>query len=234
MQIKLLVDGGAMKPGPALSQKMGPLGINLGKVIADVNKATSEFRGMKVPVIMDIDTKTKNFTLKTLTPPASELLKKEFMVESGSPQPNKIKVANASFEGIVKVAKVKQDDMFVNSLKEAVKSILGTCTSVGILVEGKDPKEIIAEVNQGKWKEIIDKEIEKPSQEKLDKLASEFEKIKKTQDAYLKEIEKKKEEATAAAAAAAPAPGAAAPAAGAAPGAAAAPAATAAAPAKKK
>jgi hypothetical protein len=25
--IKLLVDGGAMKPGPALSQKLGPLGI---------------------------------------------------------------------------------------------------------------------------------------------------------------------------------------------------------------
>jgi len=232
MQIKLLVDGGAMKPGPALSQKMGPLGINLGKVISEVNRVTSEFRGMKVPVIMDIDTKTKNFTLKTLTPPTSELLKKEFGVETGAQQPNKIKVANAPFESIVKIAKIKQPDMFVNSLKEAVKSVLGTCTSIGILVESKDPKEITMEVNQGKWKEIIDKGIEKPSQEKLDKLASEFEKIKKTQEAYIKELEKKAEEATAAAAAA-PAPGAAPAAAGAAPAAATA-AAPAAAPAKKK
>lgn len=233
MQIKLLVDGGAMKPGPALSQKLGPLGINLGKVISEVNGITSEFRGMKIPVIMDIDTKTKNFTLKTLTPPTSELLKKEFGVETGAQQPNKIKVANAPFESIVKIAKIKQPDMFVNSLKEAVKSVLGTCTSIGILVESKDPKEIIMEVNQGKWKDIIDKGIEKPSQEKLDMLASEFEKVKKTQEVYIKELEKKAEEATAAAA---PAPGAAPAAAGAAPAAAASAATTAASakPAKSK
>ena len=40
MQIKLLVDGGAMKPGPALSQKLGPLGIPVNNVIHKVNEAT--------------------------------------------------------------------------------------------------------------------------------------------------------------------------------------------------
>ena len=33
MIIKLLVDGGDMKPGPAVAQKIGPLGINIGNNI---------------------------------------------------------------------------------------------------------------------------------------------------------------------------------------------------------
>jgi ribosomal protein L11 len=33
MNIKLLVDGGAMKPGPTLAQKLGPLGLNINEVI---------------------------------------------------------------------------------------------------------------------------------------------------------------------------------------------------------
>ncbi|PSN91610.1 hypothetical protein B9P99_03950, partial [Candidatus Marsarchaeota G1 archaeon OSP_B] len=41
------------------------------------------------------------------------------------------------------------------SLKSAVKSILGTCRSIGITVEGKDPKEILAKVESGEFKELI-------------------------------------------------------------------------------
>ena len=43
MIVKLIVDGGAMKPGPSVSQQLGPMGINLGKVIEEVNRATSSF-----------------------------------------------------------------------------------------------------------------------------------------------------------------------------------------------
>ena len=76
MIIKLLIDGGNMKPGPAIAQQLGPMGINMGKVISDVNTATKEFNGMKVPVELNVDEKTKEFTIKTSSPPTSELLKK--------------------------------------------------------------------------------------------------------------------------------------------------------------
>ncbi|MEM2031676.1 MAG: 50S ribosomal protein L11, partial [Candidatus Pacearchaeota archaeon] len=102
MEIKLLVDAGEMKPGPALSQKLGPLGINIGKVIAEVNNATREFSGMKVPVVLEID-KAKNIKVKVLTPPTSELLKKEIGIEKGSPMPNKIKIANIPIELVIKI-----------------------------------------------------------------------------------------------------------------------------------
>ncbi|MEM4152918.1 MAG: 50S ribosomal protein L11 [Candidatus Pacearchaeota archaeon] len=208
MQIKLLVEGGEMKPTPALSQKIGPLGLNLGKIISDVNKATSSFKGIKVPVILDIDTKTKNFTVKTLTPPTSELLKKELNLEKGSQMPNKIKVANIPIETVIKIAKIKHEDMLTESFKAAVKSVLGSCVSLGILVESKDPKQVTEEVDRGIYDEIINKKIDTVSEEKAAKLASDFEQVKKAQESLIKELEKKAEEKAAAAASAASSQGA--------------------------
>ena len=69
MIVKLLVDGGDMKPGPAVAQQLGPLGINLGKVIADVNQSTAGLKGVKVPIELDVDAKTKTYKIKVFSPP---------------------------------------------------------------------------------------------------------------------------------------------------------------------
>ncbi|MEM1535892.1 MAG: 50S ribosomal protein L11 [Candidatus Pacearchaeota archaeon] len=202
MEIKLLVDAGEMKPGPALSQKLGPLGINIGKVIAEVNNATREFSGMKVPVVLEID-KAKNIKVKVLTPPTSELLKKEIGIEKGSPMPNKIKIANIPIELVIKIAKIKEKDMFVGNFKAAVKSVLGSCVSLGILVESKEPKEVIQEVDQGIYDDLIARKEEKASEEKIKKLAQDFEQVKKKQESLIKELEEKKAKAAETATAAA-------------------------------
>ena len=47
-----------MIPGPAIAQQLGPKGINMGKVISSVNESTKEFKGMKVPIELDINEKT--------------------------------------------------------------------------------------------------------------------------------------------------------------------------------
>jgi len=225
MIVKLLVEGGSMKPGPAIAQKLGPIGINLGKVISEVNNATSGFKGMKVPVVLDIDTKTKNFKIELKSPPVSELLKVELGFEKGSGEPHRFKCANAAFEQITKVAKTKSPSMLVNSLESAVKSVIGSCVSLGVLIENKPAKEILKEVELGKYDDIIKEGRTEVSAEKKKELDSFFEGIKKQQE----EIIKKEEEAKAAEEAAKLA---AAPAVGAAPGAAAAP--TAAKPAEAK
>jgi large subunit ribosomal protein L11 len=41
------------------------------------------------------------------------------------------------------------------TLKSAVKEILGTCVSMGVTVEGKDPKEVIREIDEGKHDQIF-------------------------------------------------------------------------------
>ena len=87
MIIKLLIDAGGMKPGPALSQKLGPTGINVNQVITKVNESTKEFEGMKVPVEVDIDVVAKTIEVKVSSPPASGLLKREAGIEKGSQMP---------------------------------------------------------------------------------------------------------------------------------------------------
>jgi len=211
MIVKLMVDGGDMKPGPAVAQKIGPMGINMGKVIQDINKETVSFKGMKVPVELDVDAKTKNFTIKISTPPVAELLKKEIGLESGSGRAKIIKMGNASIEQIIKVAKTKQQGMLSKDLKAAVKSVVGSCVSLGILIENKEAKEIEKEISEGKFDKEIKEEREETSQEKRSQLDEHFAKVKAEQDMVLKKEEEakaKEEEEKKAATAAAPAAGA--------------------------
>jgi len=41
-----LVDGGKATAGPPLGPALGPLGINVGKVVAEINEKTKDFQGM--------------------------------------------------------------------------------------------------------------------------------------------------------------------------------------------
>jgi large subunit ribosomal protein L11 len=201
MIIKLLIDGGNMTPGPAIAQQLGPMGVNMGKVISDVNEATKEFKGMKVPVELDIDEKTKEFTVSTSSPPTSELLKKELKLEKGTPDHKNQTMGNASIEDIIKITKVKYSDMLEKEFKSGVKSVLGTCTSIGILVENKNPNELIEDVRLGKFDKEIDEKSTETDPEKRKKLDNHFKELKAEQDAKIAAEQKAAEEAEAAKAA---------------------------------
>jgi large subunit ribosomal protein L11 len=201
MIIKLLIDGGNMTPGPAIAQQLGPMGVNMGKVISDVNEATKEFKGMKVPVELNIDEKTKEFTVSTSSPPTSELLKKELKLEKGTPDHKNQTMGNASIEDIIKITKVKYSDMLEKEFKSGVKSVLGTCASIGILVEDKNPNELIEEVRIGKFDKEIDEKLTETNPEKRKKLDNYFKELKAEQEAKLAAEAKAAEEAEAAKAA---------------------------------
>src|SRR3989338_3832598 len=149
MIVKLIVDGGDMKPGPAVAQQIGPLGINLGKVISDVNTATMGFKGTKVPVEIDVDSKTKTYKIKVFSPPVAELIKKELGLEKGSGLAGAYQVGNIAFERIVDIAKTKQSNLLAKDLKSAVKLIAGTCVSLGVLIDNKLAKDIEKDIDSG-------------------------------------------------------------------------------------
>jgi len=198
MQIKLLAEGGAMKPGPALSQKLGPAGIPVNKVIEKVNEATKDFKGMKVPVELEINLDTKEITVQIFSPPVSELLKKELGIEKGSGLQGKSNSANASIEQIIQVAKTKFSNLLCKDLKAATKIVAGSCLSLGILIESKSPIEIIADIEEGKYNKEIKEEKTETSDEKKTELKKYFEDLKEKQDKLIKakqaEEEVKKEE----------------------------------------
>ena len=194
MNIKLLVDGGDMKPGPAVGQQLGPLGINIGKVVQEVNKSTEDFKGIKVPVELNI-AKDKTFSIKVLLPPTIELIKKELGIEKASGEPNKIKVANASIEQIISVTKIKYPNMLANNFKSAVKTVVGSCVSAGIMIENKPAKDIEKEIANGKYDKEIKEMKTDTSPEKKKELDEYFKKIQAEQEERLR----KEEEAKAAA-----------------------------------
>jgi len=188
MQVKLLVEGGNMQPGPALSQKIGPLGLNLGQILQKVNDATKDFKGLKVPVELDIDAGTKEFEVKVFSPPVSELIKKELGIEKGSGLQKRVNMANASIEQIISVAKTKHQNMLSRDLKAAVRTVLGSCVSLGVLVENKPAKEIELEVAEGKYdKEIQSGSTETP-EEKKKQLAEFFSAVKDKQEKEAKAL----------------------------------------------
>lgn len=153
--VEALVEGGKASAAPPLGPALGPMGVNIGKVVSDINKKTESFKGMQVPVKIHIDKETKEYEITVGTPPAAALIKKEAGVEKGAANPKIEKVADLKIVQIIKVAKMKEDSLLGKDLKQKVKEVLGTCQSMGMLVEGVPAHEAIDMVNSGKF----DKEI---------------------------------------------------------------------------
>jgi len=192
MIIKLLVEAGNMTPGPAIAQKVGPLGINIGKVISEVNSATKEFKGLKVPVELDVNAKKKTFTLKVFSPPVSELIKKEIGIEKASGSHKKLKVGNLAIEQIIKIAKIKRENMLDKNLKAAVRSVVGSCVSLGVLIENQEPKKVSEQITSGKYDSEINQGKDVASKEKSQKLKSYFDELHEKQEEAIKKEEEAK------------------------------------------
>jgi large subunit ribosomal protein L11 len=152
-KISTLVTGGQASAGPPLGPALGPLGVNIMEVINAINDKTKDFEGMKVPVTVSVDPDTKKWGIEIGIPSASALILKEAGIQKGSGTSGTDWVADIGIDAILKVAKTKSDTSYASSIKSVVKSVIGTCVSLGIKIEGKTPKEITAEINDGKWDE---------------------------------------------------------------------------------
>lgn len=146
--IDAIVEGGKATAGPPLGPALGPLGINAGQVVAKINEMTKDFSGMKVPVKVIVNPKTKAFTVEVGSPPTAEILKKEAGIDKGAGN-REAPAGDIPLEKVVKIAKAKGNSLG-SSLKDTAKEVLGSCVSMGLSVNGKKAKEIIREVEEGK------------------------------------------------------------------------------------
>lgn len=149
--IKALVEGGKASAGPPLGPALGPLGVNIMQIINTINDKTKQFNGMKVPVKVIVDPKTKNFEIEVGTPPAASLILNELGAEKGSGAPSTHKIGNLTIDQAVKVARMKQDNLLGTELKQKTKEVIGTCVSLGVTVEGKKPQEIQKAIDDGEF-----------------------------------------------------------------------------------
>lgn len=149
-EISVMVDAGKATAAAPLGPALGPLGVNIGDVVAMINEKTKAYAGMKVPVKICVDSK-KHFTIEVGSPPTSVLIKKELGIETAAHNAKTEKVGNLSMQQIVKIAEMKIEGLSSTSIKKACREVIGTCNSMGVTVEGKGPKEIQKEILEGKW-----------------------------------------------------------------------------------
>ena len=72
--ISSLVTGGEASAGPPLGPALGPMGVNIMEVISAINEKTNDFKGMKVPVTVTIDSDTKKWEIEIGIPSALSML----------------------------------------------------------------------------------------------------------------------------------------------------------------
>jgi len=149
--IEALVEGGKASAGPPLGPALGPLGVNIMEIINTINDKTKQFDGMKVPVKVIVDPKTKKFDVEVGTPPASSLILKELGRDKGSGKASTHKVGNLTLDQAIKVTKMKFDSLLGKDLKQKTKEVIGTCITMGVTVEGKDPKETQKAIDAGEY-----------------------------------------------------------------------------------
>jgi len=152
--VEALVDGGRASAGPPLGPALGPKGVNIGKIIAEINEKTKAFSGMKVPVKILIK-EDKSFEIKVGTPPMSALIKGELGLESGSSNSKTTKVGNLTIEQAKKIAAMKEGDLLGATVAARVCEVAGNCVSVGISIDGKDPKDFQKDVKAGLYKDQL-------------------------------------------------------------------------------
>jgi len=148
--VELLVSGGQATAGPPLGPALGPLGVNVMMIVNKINELTKDYAGMKVPVKVTVDPETKEFDVSVGTPTTSALIVSELKIEKGSGTPSTTKVGNLSMEQVLRIAKIKHHELLAKNVKAAVKEVLGSCVSMGVTVDGKDPRDVQREIDEGK------------------------------------------------------------------------------------
>ncbi len=145
VEVSVLVEGGKAAAGATLGSALGPLGVNVGQVVAKINEETKQFAGMRVPVIIRVDPNTRAFTLVVGRPPVAALLLKEAHKEKGSGKPKTETIGDVSLAAVRRIAEAKGDDLHGRTKEEQANQVIGTCVSLGLTVDGQDPRLLLKE-----------------------------------------------------------------------------------------
>jgi len=90
-------------------------------------------------------------------PTVTELLLKAVGASAPSGDPVNKKIGDIPFEKVIEIALEKKPDLLAKSLKAAVKIVLGSARSIGVTVDGKDPKVVSRDVDRGVYDSILAK-----------------------------------------------------------------------------
>lgn len=134
-KIKLQIKAGMANPAPPVGPVLSQNGVNIQDFCGQFNEKTRDRMGQIVPVVISVfDDKTFKFELREQ--PAANLIKAAIKLETGSKEPNKIKVGKITRAQLEEIAQKKMSELNANDMDAAVKIIAGTARAMGVTVEG--------------------------------------------------------------------------------------------------
>ena len=152
--IEVLVPGGQANPGPPLGPELGPTPVDVQAVVQDINDQTEAFDGTEVPVTVEYDD-DGSFEIEVGVPPTAELVKDEAGFDTGSGEPHEEFVANLTVDQVKQIAEQKLTDLLAYDSKQAAKEVVGTCTSLGVTIEGENPREFKERIDAGEYDDVF-------------------------------------------------------------------------------
>ncbi|KAL3679995.1 hypothetical protein R1sor_022951 [Riccia sorocarpa] len=149
VEVYVRVTGGEVGAASSLAPKIGPLGLSPKKIGEDIAKETAkDWKGLRVTVKLAVQNRQAKVSV---VPSAAALVIKALK----EPERDRKKVknikhsGNISLDDVIEIAKIMQPRSMAKALAGTVKEILGTCVSVGCTVDGKDPKDLQTEIDEG-------------------------------------------------------------------------------------
>jgi large subunit ribosomal protein L11 len=136
--IKLQIRGSAANPSPPVGPALGAKGVNIMEFCKQFNARTQEKAGKLLPVVITVYS-DKSFDFIVKSPPVAVQLLEAARTKSGSPEPNRVKVASVSWDQVKSIAQEKMQDLNAFTVESAMKMVAGTARSMGITVKGTFP-----------------------------------------------------------------------------------------------
>ena len=140
--------GGEIAAGAVLAPKVGPLGMSPKKIGEDIQKMSSEWKGIRITAKLTV--KNRQAAVEII-PTATSLIIKELK----EPMRDRKKVKNIKHSGnitaeqLFKVAKAIRPRSIAKTFAGTCKEILGTCVAIGCTVDGKNPRDLQTEIDNG-------------------------------------------------------------------------------------
>jgi len=158
--IRVSVAPGRASQNPTLAQALQPYGVDPGRVIEEVNRRTkvlSNYNVSNLFVEIEVDPSTGSFEVKPELPPVTELILRSIGRDSGAHQAGKEVIGDISMEKLAEIAYIKWDELRSRDFRAALRQVVAACRSLGVTIEGRDPRDVDKELTSGGFKDLVSK-----------------------------------------------------------------------------
>ena len=149
--VSLKVVGGEPPSNAILSAKLSPYGCNPKKAGEEISKQTKDFTNIRIYVKLHIQ--SREIKKVDILPTCSALIIKDLKEPIRKKRQNKGAVfkhsGNLTMEQVKTIAKKMREKSLAREFKGTVKEVLGSALAVGVTVDGKNPKAVTKEVENG-------------------------------------------------------------------------------------